>query len=849
MAAVLATAGPVPAGVFQPTALPAIALGPHEVQRLPNCELVDGGGVELAAGRLVPAGDDRPVVAGDGPRFPFYDAPVTAADARTLGALPPVTDGASPSWPAFYDAPVTAADAGTLGALPPAINGASPSWLVPGDGERVTSGRSSVLQQLHPRSIANRSLIHRLRPRLTADASLLHQRRPRLAGMAAVLSWPGPHLALASSGSKFLNRGVPPGQGLLWADSLPHQGPAFRTGWWFTDLDGDLTKVGEYQDLGPSLFWDTELLLHDDARTLDIVASGLDREATQADLSYFGPLVSGKFDYQRYLHRLDHDPLTNFGTMDSGESFVREDVDVGDDYAIRVQELNTHFKGRLTKNLKYRVNFWMLKKQGQRQASASSHCFRPVGESDRLCHVLSQGQQIDWLTTKIEPVLEYTFGPMVVEYSRPMRSFNQTDQLVVRDYGNAHGAILSGFLPYAIVPENVTQIDRLKIGVDLTANTHLYANLKKSVTHNKFRDTHRRYEGYDIRLTNRWWDGLTLTGYAKQNDQNNQPPPFRLPTEQVAPYAPTEIRQPVNYALFMGGVRGSWRPFDKTSELRGVSFTSGWEYRSLDRDFAWYQIPAPGDPGSQTLLIDQAHTSSNMVRIGMATRWSPMLRSEVWYKRRTTVDPLFGVREINGDLNTSLPRRADLVELRGTWAPTSTFFANASLGIENRHHNSEIANFDEDNYPITCSLWWAPIRKLSLSAGYGFYSNWIDQDVSLPSDDPAEHATRSRLNYGGWSHVVSFGGAYRYSRRLTLSGSCQFLRSRNAFDPFDPWPDLAPLSDVLVDQVRLSTGTDWWLREGISAFSRYRFEDYEDRSANRNSGTAHMWLTGLTAIY
>ena len=141
----------------------------------------------------------------------------------------------------------------------------------------------------------------------------------------------------------------------------------------------------------------------------------------------------------------------------------------------------------------------------------------------------TQSQQIDWLTMEIQPVIEANFGPATLEYSRTMRSFTQGDQGISRgDYGTILLDLLDGVgqHPYAQVADNFTQIDRVKLGVDLTENTQFYGNLFYGDTENEYRKTHRNFDGWDLRLTNQTFDSLNLTAYAKQYNEKGQTPPF-----------------------------------------------------------------------------------------------------------------------------------------------------------------------------------------------------------------------------------------------------------------------------------------------------------------------------------
>jgi hypothetical protein len=135
-------------------------------------------------------------------------------------------------------------------------------------------------------------------------------------------------------------------------------------------------------------------------------------------------------------------------------------------------------------------------------------------------------------------------------------------------------------------------------------------------------------------------------------------------------------------------------------------------------------------------------------------------------------------------------------------------------------------------------------------AGYAFYSNWIDQDITFPSDTPeVETGDTRRWSYGGQGRVLSFGASYALTGCLTLSGGAQYVWAHDAIDPLEPWPDLPEYFDVIVDRTRLNAGVDWLLCGDISAYFRYIYEDYEDQSVDYNSGAAHMGLMGFSVIH
>jgi hypothetical protein len=695
----------------------------------------------------------------------------------------------------------------------------------------------------------------------------------------------------SGSGPVFVSRGQSPSDSDL----------NLRFGWWFVDHQGSLVKTGEFQDLKSSPFWDIDTLRSDGMRTFDFTATGTDDEGTQARLYYFGPRASAKIDYDRFLRRLDRDPFDNFDSampLPGGATRVlaRTMNDAGQDYAIRVQEFDAKFKGDIGDNLKWRLNTWGLKREGDRQATALGHCYNP-GTGSR-CHIASNRQMIDWTITEVQPVLEAKLGPVTAEYSRTMRAFDTNDSIVTRQYNTANHTgwqIINTDIPYAVESENYTQIDRIKLGADVSEFTKLYANLFAGNTHNKARDVHRYFNGIDVRGTNDRIEGVAVTGYGKLFNETGQLP-STFPEAGIIQGGDTvaDYRHPINYGKWAAGVKGRWRPHDSGwPASEGLAVIGGYEYRVIERDFAEYELPfAPEAEGE----FIQQDTKSHVVHIGTSRRWSPCFDTFVRYKNLTGHDPLFGLRHTTGDLNSNQPTHEDLIEFGGTWTPTDNFLLTASFGIEKRHHkswhvqqdpnyalplpgrdlpNPRLTEFDEDNFPIVLTAWYAPSEKWSFTAGYATFSNFIDQLITLGDEynngtyNPGARdyiepdAWQSPWRFYGRSHVVNLGGSYAWSKRLTLTGGIEYVRGSNVFVTEPPglamtstgavivpnWSTLPGRSAVIVETTRLTAGVDYWWRERISTFLRYNYFDYDDQGAGIDGGTAHMALAGVNAMF
>ncbi len=647
------------------------------------------------------------------------------------------------------------------------------------------------------------------------------------------------------------------GQGSIYRQS------AARFGWWATSVTGNRTKIGEYQGLDSSAFYDFDQLASDGDRTLDFHVTGPNSESTDLGLRFFGPNISADIDYQRFIHRLDHDPLAYFDDTDSNGSYIgaHTDVNAGEDYAIRINKFDTRFKGHITENVKWKLNVWGMRKQGERQQNAMNHAC-----SDHVCHLQSVGQKIDWMTTEIQPVIEAKIGPATVEYSRTIRSFTSDSSEQGRSYTGRPVYFDDPSLSYGYgqVSDNYTQIDRIKIGADLTENTQFYTNMFTSDTKNRNRGTHRNLRGFDIRVTNNTLDDLTLTGFAKHYEEKGHLP-TTFPEDGLfqGGHEPSgDIRAPIDRTTTKAGFKSRWRPFGNRS---GFSVTSGYDYKQIARRNVTYDLRfAGGQDLDGQGPFTQNDTIANTMKLGTAFRFSKTTDSFLRYKMTSVKDPLTGFRTsqegntFDQALNSGLPEHEDLIELGGTWAPNECLYVSATFGIQKRHNSSYAANFDEDDYPIVVSAWYAPTSRWALSGGLGFYSNWINQDITIGTDNNVygggqEGAHDIRFNYGGRTTVINLGTTYAATNRFTLTGGLEFVRARNGFsDPSIPGLSLTYLpgaSDVLTETTRLSAGFDYLLRDGISTYFRYSYYNWNDKAGNGESGTANLFLTGITATF
>ena len=104
--------------------------------------------------------------------------------------------------------------------------------------------------------------------------------------------------------------------------------------------------------------------------------------------------------------------------------------------------------------------------------------------------------------------------------------------------------------------------------------------------------------------------------------------------------------------------------------------------------------------------------------------------------------------------------------------------------------------------------------------------------------------------------MLNLGANYCVSSRMALTGGVEFVRSWNYFqDPPAPatavpgYSDLPGYSEVRVNTYRLTAGVDYELSAYINSYLRYNYYDYDDEAMSYNSGQAHMFLGGLSAVF
>ena len=277
--------------------------------------------------------------------------------------------------------------------------------------------------------------------------------------------------------------------------------------------------------------------------------------------------------------------------------------------------------------------------------------------------------------------------------------------------------------------------------------TELYATGHVGNTHNKFRESDRKFYGADVCVTNTSYAGLSMTAYGKTFTQNNSAD--SLPLNQRYPAqagdwlearTPQLFYTPTSFYLGLAdrdfwamGLKSRWRPFyDACGLANCFAVTSGYEYSEISRTNVTYDLENLTPPVEFT----QPDTNTNMFFVGLQQDWSREVNTYIRYRLIDNQWPMLGVthREqlsLDAAINSNQPENENRIEIGGYWTPATNFLMNASFWIQNSSHHSEYVNFDQDNYPVVVSAGYAPNPCWSFTAGLATFSDWINQDVTL----------------------------------------------------------------------------------------------------------------------
>jgi hypothetical protein len=470
--------------------------------------------------------------------------------------------------------------------------------------------------------------------------------------------------------------------------------------------------------------------------------------------------------YDRFLHRLDNDPLLNLDAA-KGSVVVRHD-DLAPNRAFTTgrNELKTDLSGYIASWLTWRASHRFLQIHGDVQTRSISKCAN--------CHITARSTGIDQRAQDLSAGLSARLGSKVsVHYDYTNRQFREHGETPYNQYDVAqHPTSLSrmflnrvifdgttnGKMPYARVPGYRKEMHDVKVNADLPSESQLVAQLLKTAVRNTDTNLNLDILAWSGRYTLPLGERGNLKLQFKKVDMESDDVFIEL-QEPIAPEGPqTGKTYPEAYPAFgkLDYTRGSTinrRDITAAAEAsvrlaRLTTLKGGYEFRSIRRDN--FEVERT-DRNRLSLLFSSRKSNDWKTRIRYTfdaidqpflhhkAALSPMLQPNP--APGNPPSPLAGLQYFalyaarQADL-TNQPTRSQFFEPSFSWTPST----KAAL---NFHYRSRLEKNDKLNFSTWerashspgVELWVSPLEKLNFTASYQLQYDKTDTLFVIPVFD------------------------------------------------------------------------------------------------------------------
>jgi hypothetical protein len=481
-------------------------------------------------------------------------------------------------------------------------------------------------------------------------------------------------------------------------------------------------KVGEYKTMEKGVHPTFEFSLTGN-RAADYLGFGgtfIDDEEQRYYLDVdFRRLVQQSFEYDRFQHWLDHDPLENLNAVyspaDPHVVTTHTDYDSGKEYQIIHSEIKSNTAVALPFIPGGKISFDYRKelREGYRQSLTMSKC---TG-----CHVQSHSREIDEETEDFRPSIKAKFGQarspqLALEYSYLYREFEEegATPLNTYDVGLHPKDGLPKFddrlwyqddeLSYDQVPEMEKQMHTVKAqGLLPGINSTLSAAYVNSNVENTDYSLETDSDTAFFRISNSSIPGLALNAGFRWMEIDNDDILLDedLPTNAAgtATYqdACSDFEWP--YTRESALSRDEYKvDFNaRYTIMPGLSVRAGYEWKEIDRD-------------DFLVAEDETETEMDTYKLGVNSRLGPV-RARVRYTYQDVDDPF---------ANSAASKQGGVCEA----------FHEGSIGEQYFQfwdtRTVDMSNVPEERDEIVANVTYPIQHNLSLTGNY----RWVDEDTT-----------------------------------------------------------------------------------------------------------------------
>jgi hypothetical protein len=272
------------------------------------------------------------------------------------------------------------------------------------------------------------------------------------------------------------------------------------------------------------------------------------------------------------------------------------------------------------------------------------------------------------------------------------------------------------------------------------------------------------------------------------------------------------------------------------------------EYRGESR----HRSGSGSAPAAWTLPED---TATHRGSLSVSSRPFKGMRLKSLYRYTTTDRPAYGLT----------PQEQHHGEALATYTAANQWGATASYRTDREWNNEQslptrslqgepvvvyLLPRERISHAATVGMWFSPVSRLTLSAGYNLLRLDIDQASLLSGITPGVAAPGA---FRSQNHYYTFGTAYQATEELNLSLTFSQGRSRTEFTPqfvVGGGGDSSGIRDISrhrLVETSLGARADYRFNRHFSCATTYGITDYTDKAVTFNNGTVQMVTVAMTA--
>jgi hypothetical protein len=578
------------------------------------------------------------------------------------------------------------------------------------------------------------------------------------------------------------------------------------------------------------------------------------------DRDYMGDLTYDHKGIYRFnlrteslFHNLDHERLFSPSpfTTTSGALYDAIDRNPGDSYGVRVEQDLASFRYKFPLYpFHLNLEYWRMVREGTIQQRFADQAFEGTQNT-----IYSQSRKIDRETHEGSVVFDTHLGVVDLIYGFKIRQFGDhngppRDAFIARTDPTLLIQHNAGVLPHDETPDSRFYEHTVKLHTSLSGGivgvaSYTYAKRENLSSMGDIRgadqssDTMHNVAG-DFTYTPCGFFSMALK-YRRQEVDRDAPdsltstnPAYTTSTFTVRPAIDTE-KDTVTATLSFLPIRS----LTIKGEYKG-------EFLSRDNLDAWNR---PGTTGSMSLPDSVNIHKGTLTLLSRPFRG---LRIKAQYSYSTADNAMYGnafEQRHQGSLlvTYNAPARWGVTANTRIVRESSDHLTISSLDISSPSVTLQLPR-ERRLENATFSIWFTPVRNLTISGSYGLLRNKTEQGVlfagTVPgSDYPADFTSQAQ--------VYSLSAVYAPVEKLDLSLVLQQVRSFSRFAPglVDAAlsSEIQGISQAATRENSLSVRGEYQLTKNLSCVLDYSYRDYDDKSQGLLSGTVHTVSANVRA--